>query len=94
MPQNWYWQNRTITLQSENNLYSMPSYCGHKDEPTNHMHTAVNSYAPVRYLRMGAFCIFHQKISKNFPARLAFWPRSVLRVYERDITRFRGRERR
>ena len=70
MPQNWYWQNRTITLQSENNLYSMPSYCGHKDEPTNHMHTAVNSYAPVRCLRMGAFCIvLREKLFSRYGSR-------------------------
>ena len=70
MPQNWFWQNRTINLQSENNSYSMPSYCGHKDELTNHTNTAVNSYAPVRCLRMGAFCIvLREKLFSRYGSR-------------------------
>lgn len=92
MPQNWYWQNRTITLQSENNLYSMPSYCGHKDEPTNHMHTAVNSYAPVRYLRMGAFCIvFCGNFSPVMVADLAFYA-FLRRKGEKDYSEPMGYE--
>ena len=70
MPQNWYWQNRTINLQSENNSYSMPAYCGHKDELTNHTNTAVNSYAPVCCLRMGTFCIvLREKLFSRYGSR-------------------------
>ena len=73
MLQNRHWQNRTINLQSENNPYSMPSYCGHKYELTNHIHIAVNSYAPVHCLRMGAFCIvFRENFSPITVADLAF----------------------
>ena len=74
MPQNRHWQNRTINLQSKNNPYSMLSYCGHKYELTNHMHTAANSYAPVRCLRMGAFCIvLHENFSPAMVADLVFY---------------------
>ena len=74
MPQNRHWQNRTIILQSENNPYSMPVYCGHKDELTNHVNAAVNSYAPVCCLRMGAFCIaFRENFSSVMVADLAFY---------------------
>ena len=57
MPQNQLRQNRTIIVQTQNNPCSMTTCCTRKDELTNHMHIAANSYAPVRYLRMGAFCI-------------------------------------
>ena len=73
MPQNRHWQNRTINSQSENNPYSMPSYCGHKYELINHIHTTFNSYAPVRCLRMGAFCIaLRENFSPAMVADLAF----------------------
>ena len=47
----------TDILQPQEGRCSKMEHCGHKDELTNHMNTAVNSYAPVRCLRMGAFCI-------------------------------------
>ena len=69
MPQNRHLQNRAIAIQQQNYPCSMPGHCGHKDELTNHMHAAVNSYAPVRCLRMGAFVL---SCVKNFsPAMVA-----------------------
>ena len=53
MPHNRHLQNGVSIF----NRFSKSEHCGHKYESTNHMHTAVNSYAPVRCLRMGAFCI-------------------------------------
>ena len=64
MPQNRHLQNRAIAIQQQNYPCSMPGHCGHKDELTSHVNTAVNSYAPVRCLRMGAFCIV---LRENFP---------------------------
>ena len=72
MPQNQLRQNRTIIVQTQNNPCSMPGHCGHKDELTNHMHAAVNSYAPVRCLRMGAFCI--ALFENHSPLWLLIWP--------------------
>ena len=64
----------TDILRLQESLCVKMEHCGHKYEPTNHMHTAVNSYAPVRCLRMGAFCIV---LRENFPpvmvADLAFY---------------------
>ena len=74
MPQNRHLKNRTIIIQLQNNSCSMSTYCGHKYELTNHMHTAANSYAPVRCLRMGAFCIvFCENFSPVMVADLVFY---------------------
>ena len=51
----------TDILQSQEGRCLEKEYCGHEDELTNHINTAVNSYAPVRCLRMGAFCIVFRK---------------------------------
>ena len=73
MPQNRHLKNRAIIIQLQNNSCSMSTYCGHKDELTNHMHTAANSYAPVRCLRMGAFCVvLYENFSPAMVADLAF----------------------
>ena len=70
MSQNQHQQDRTIIVQSQNNPCSIPTYCGHKEELTNHMHTAANSYAPVRCLRMGAFCIvLREKLFSRYGSR-------------------------
>ena len=64
----------TGILQSQESLYSKREHCGHKDELTNHVNTAVNSYAPVRCLRMGAFCIVScGNFSPVMVADLAFY---------------------
>ena len=63
----------TDILQSKESLYSKREHCGHKDELTKHVNTAVNSYAPVRYLRMGAFYItFRENFAPITVADLAF----------------------
>ena len=73
MPQNQLRQNRTIIVQTQNNPCSMPTCCTRKDELTNHMHTAANSYAPVRCVRMGAFCVvLYENFSPAMVADLAF----------------------
>ena len=64
MPLYWYQQNMTIILQSQEHRCFELAYCGHKDELISHVNTAVNSYAPVRCVRMGAFCIV---LRENFP---------------------------
>ena len=74
MSQNQHQQDRTIIVQSQNNPRSIPTYCGHKNELTSHINTAVNSYAPVRCLRMGAFCIaFRENFSPAMVADLVFY---------------------
>ena len=74
MPQNRHLQNRAIAIQQQNYPCSMPGHCGHKDELTNHMHAAVNSYAPVRCLRMGAFCIvLREKLFSRYGSRFGLF---------------------
>ena len=74
MPQNQLRQNRTIIVQTQNNPCSMPTCCTRKDELTNHMHAAVNSYAPVRCLRMGAFCIvLREKLFSRYVSRFGLF---------------------
>lgn len=57
MLQNWYRQNGIAILQTQNTCRSDLEHCVHKNELTNHVNTAVNSYAPIRCLRIGAFYI-------------------------------------
>ena len=74
MPLYWYQQNMSIILQSQECRCLELVYCGHEDELTNHMNTVVNSYAPVRYPRMGAFCVvFRENFSPVMVADLAFY---------------------
>ena len=69
MPHNRHLQNR-VSIFSR---YSKLEHCGHKYEHTNHLNAAVNSYAPVRCLRMGAFCIvLYENFSPAMVADLAF----------------------
>ena len=74
MSQNQHQQDRTIIVQSQNNPRSIPTYCSHKNKLTSHINTAVNSYAPVRCLRMGAFCIvLRENFSPTMVAELVFY---------------------
>ena len=64
------WIRRSVLtniLQSQERRCSELVYCGYKDELTSHINTAVNSYAPVRCMRMGAFCIAFRE---NFPSAM------------------------
>ena len=64
----------TDILQPHEGRCSNRAHCGHKDELTNHVNTSVNSYAPVRYPRMGAFCVaFRENSSSVMVADLAFY---------------------
>ena len=71
----------TDILQPQVSLYSEREHCGHEDELTNHVNTAVNSSAPVRCLRMGAFCIVF--CENHSPLRLLIW-RFVHSLGERE----------
>ena len=60
MVRNAEWIRRsvlTVILQPQESRCSKWGYCDRKVELTNHVNTAINSYAPVRCLRMDAFCI-------------------------------------
>lgn len=46
----------TRAILSKKSLFPLSRYSGHEDEQLNHINTSVNSFAPVRILRMGAFC--------------------------------------
>ena len=64
----------TDILRLQESLCVKMEHCGHKYEPTNHIHTTVNSYAPVRCLRMGAFYIaFCENFSSVMVADLGFY---------------------
>lgn len=67
MPQNRHLQNRVSFF----NRYSKPEHCDRKNELTSHINTAVNSYAPVRCLWIGAFCIAF--FENHSPLRLLIW---------------------
>ena len=72
MPQNQHRRDRVTIIQSQNIPDSMSAYCAHKDELKIHASTAVNSYVPVRCLRMGAFCI--ALFENHYPLRLLILP--------------------
>ena len=69
------WIRRSVLtdiLQPQESLYSKRAHCDRKNELTSHINTAVNSFAPVRCLRMGAFCIAY--FENHSPLRLLIWP--------------------
>ena len=74
MPQNQHRRDRVTIIQSQNIPDSMSAYCAHKDELKIHASTTVNSYVPVRCLRMGAFCIvLRENFSPAMVADLVFY---------------------
>ena len=93
MPQNRHLQNRVSIF----NRYSKLEHCGHKYEHTNHLNAAVNSYAPVRCLRMSAFCIvLYENFSPVMVADLVFYVflrRKGEKHYSEPMGHEGGRER-
>jgi len=70
--------------------YPPSGYSDHEDEQINHVNTSINSFAPIRILRMGAFCRLCGPSSPDGAFHKNFFPPSVAKIAISGLLRRKG----
>ena len=74
----------------KNSRFPLSEYSGHEDEQINHVNTSIISFAPVRILRMGAFCCLCGPSSSDGAFHKNFFPFQVAKIASLGLLRRKG----
>lgn len=80
----------TNAILSKKSLFPFSGYSDHEDEQTNHVNASISSSAPVRILRMGAFCCLCGPSLPNGAFHKNFFPFQVAKIASLGLLRRKG----